>query len=352
MPDRPDLPQVIVARTEARVRDGHLPITRATTLITMPDGKQFELLGGFASPLGWIPMPVFGCALDSGAPRWVCSADFWRQGFTPIVSGDERVNRDIVVLARALGLRRVAVAERRGGDATRVLARAAAVEDAALARQLANIDAMAADPLPPVTDWEVDVVLGNKAALASRADTIMAGVERAAAAGREQESGGRARGQFLARLLAGLPHERFVSLGPRVLAVYAAAEGKHWLWDAEPLLRRLGDLGVGALPYLTDPRALSSRVNRAGVEGLCRVGAGARSAAYPILLMMWNDPRGYDNETAEMLYVAMRRIGATPPPLPNDSRIRFGKIQADWAAVTPQSPPQICTARADWDSRL
>ncbi len=31
--------------------------------------------------VSWLPMPIMGCALNSGAPSWDCDAGFWRNGF-------------------------------------------------------------------------------------------------------------------------------------------------------------------------------------------------------------------------------------------------------------------------------
>lgn len=128
MPEKPKLPQVVVRRKETRDYEGTLPVRRQTTTITMPDGHQFELFGGVAAPLSWIPMPIMGCVLDSGAPSWNCGVGFRRKGFTPIVSGNTRYNRDTIVLAKALGLKPMAIDDRVGGDSKFVLERVAEIE--------------------------------------------------------------------------------------------------------------------------------------------------------------------------------------------------------------------------------
>ncbi|MCV9965124.1 hypothetical protein OIU34_24915 [Pararhizobium sp. BT-229] len=135
MPERPDLPMVVVGREETKDFEKSLPIKRITTTIAMPDGRRFELFGGVASPLSWIPMPIMGCALNSGPPSWDCTAGFWRNGFTPIVSGNTRYSRDSTVLAKALGLKPMAIDDRVGGDSTVVLAKIAEIEEATLPRQ-------------------------------------------------------------------------------------------------------------------------------------------------------------------------------------------------------------------------
>jgi hypothetical protein len=131
MPEKPNLPLVVVGQTETKDFEKSLPITRITTTITMPDGRRFELFGGVAAPLSWIPMPVMGCGLNSGAPSWDCSAGFMRNGYTPIVSGNTRYGRDSMVLAKALALKPMAIVDRVGGDSKFVLARIAEIEKAA-----------------------------------------------------------------------------------------------------------------------------------------------------------------------------------------------------------------------------
>ncbi|WP_299869714.1 hypothetical protein [uncultured Hoeflea sp.] len=128
IPEKPTLPQVVVRRKETRDYEGTLPVRRLTTRITMPDGRQFELFGGVAAPLSWIPMPTIGCVLDSGAPSWNCGVGFGRDDFSPIVSGNTRFTRDTAVLAKALGLRPMAIGDRVGGDSKLILARVEEIE--------------------------------------------------------------------------------------------------------------------------------------------------------------------------------------------------------------------------------
>jgi hypothetical protein len=346
LPERPSVPQVRVVRKEQAGRKWLLPLTQVTTIVTMADGQRFELHGGTASPLSWLPMPVIGCALNSSRPSWDCNWGFWRSGFTPIVSGTTRFGRDSVVLARALGLKPVAIADRRGAASENFLAKIRSADAEALNRQTANIDAMIASPLVEDPNWRTDVFAGHPEVLASRAGAIITGVERAAAVTGKDRSRARESGRILAGLLAKLPDERFTAVGPRILALYGKADDPHWLWDVEPLLRRMGDLGVSALPYLLNPRAIGYRVNDAGIEGLCRVGAAGRDAAQPHLLSMWTYSRDrFDHNRRIELYVAMRRMGITPPPLPGDEHNQFAELQSDWVDITPQSPPSVCVVR-------
>jgi hypothetical protein len=352
MPEKPDVALVRVSRQETKTREGTLPLTRVTTTIQMPDARRFELLGGVAAPLSWWPMPMMGCGLNSGAPSWDCTAGFWRNGFTPVVPGLTRYNRDMTALARTLGLRPVTVDERVGADPGLVLRKIADIEQATLARQLASIDAMIADPLAKLIDWQVGVVANSPEALSSRADAMMTGVERAAAVEGRDRSKAREGGCILARLLAQLPPERIIEFGPRLLALFTRADETHWLWEAEPLIRRIGDLGPDALPHLVNPRASLPSVNAAGVEGLCRVGAPGREVAGPVLAGMWTaSERAFDHTRRTALFVAMRRMGVTPPPVPEEMRKRVTDLEEEWADISPESPPRVCAVYAERQAR-
>jgi hypothetical protein len=339
MPERPELPLLKVHRTQEKVTEGNLPVHRLTTTIADGLGKEVRLLGGTAAPLKWFPLPYAGCFLNSGVPSWDCSAGFMRNGFTPVVSGDTKYRRDEAVLARALGLQPVAPADRKGGDPSNILQKLEEVEENTLKRQLANVDAMAANPLAKVTDWKIDVVANRKDALLSRADAIMAGIERAHGAVGKDRDAARESGRILCRLLASLPPREFADFSPRILPLYAAAEDDHWLWECEQVIRRMAELGRDALLYLAKPQALSPKVNGAGIEALCRMGVDARQVAEPVLLAKWQDTHAYD---LDGLFVAMRRLDIDPPALTGDNQKRDQRLREEWKDISPQSPPQVC----------
>ncbi len=347
MPERPALPQIHIVRKQQTDRKWLLPLRQVTTTVTMPDGQRFELHGGTASPLSWIPMPFIGCFLNSSMAIWDCEWGFWRSDSKPLVSGTTRFDRDSVVLARALGLKPVAIAGRRSTAPGTLLAKIRSAYAEALNRQTMNIDAMIADPLVKDPNYQTDLLASHPEVLASRASAIMTGVERAAAVTGSDQPKARNSGLILVRLLAMLPDDQFTAVGPRILTLYDKADDQHWLWEADPLLRRMGDLGVDALPYLLNPRVFGYRTDDAGIEGVCRVGVAGRVAAQHLLFSMWKSSRdGFDYERRTKLYVAMRRMGITPPPLPEDEHNQFAKLQSDWANITPQSPPSVCDVRA------
>lgn len=345
-PERPTLPIVTVALKEDRSRAATLPVRAVTTRVAMPGGTAYQLRGGTASPLRWLPMPVMGCGLNSGAPSWDCDAGFLRADFTPLVSGS-----DVAALAAALGLKRVAPENRRAADPATVNDLIARAEADALARDIAAFDRVAADPAAKVDSIPFRVLGARPDALDPRADAIMAALEHAAAV--EDRYAARDNGRNLARLLTRLPPDRFRAFGPRVIALYARAdpgEKPHWLWESDDLVNRLGDLGPAALPLLTRPAFGRNPPRLWSVEASCRLGPAARPLA-SLLYEQWAKTRDFDRDERTRLYVAMRRIGLTVPPLTEDKRDQFDKLRENWADITPQSPPRVCAVRAEEQAR-
>jgi hypothetical protein len=352
MPDQPELPIVTIAKEGTSDVEFILPINRITTTITMPNGGKFELLGGMARPLPWIPIPIVACFLKSFESIGTdCTARFNRGETTIIPESDDR-NRSALTLAKALGLKPVAVDNRVATDSKIILAKLSALGGLTLERQWANVDAIIADPVAKIIDWQVQVLVNRPDILDKHADAIVIGLQRAAAVTGNARVSARESGLILARLISELPEESFMARGPRVLPVFAKADDEHWLWEADRLLARLGALGPDALPYLTNPRATINSVTKPGVEGLCRVGAPARAAAEPVLLDLWTHPSLRERDDKLMaIYVAMRRIGITPPPLINDKRDSLVKWQEVWAGISPSSPSRVCSVMKEYKAR-
>jgi hypothetical protein len=253
MPETPDRPQVRVRQVERDISEAMLPVHTIATIIETPNGQRVRTLGGFASPLGWIPMPIFACDLTTGDTEWVtndepgrdCMFGFVRNDFTSIVTDRSGYNGDNQSLARTLGLTRVAASSRLGvkpPESVMALLDLANAERMRL--EIANVEARIADPLTDNTDWDVAVLAADADALAVRADAIMTGVERAAAAGIADQELGAENGRILASLLANLPPGRLKALQPRLSVLYRDASGGHWLWQARDLLERLRAEGM------------------------------------------------------------------------------------------------------------
>lgn len=130
MPEKPSLAVVMLDREDRKETLFGMPITPAITTIHMPDRRHFEIHGGYASPLTWLPFPYAGCGVNSSIPRLECFAGFWRNKSTAILEDEDWLSGDENAIAKALGLRPVAPEERAAGDRERMLEMISSIEDA------------------------------------------------------------------------------------------------------------------------------------------------------------------------------------------------------------------------------
>lgn len=84
-PEDPALPVVTITESKVQRTESLLLQASVTTLtVRAPSGEQVELLTGSATALGWFPMPVFGCGLNSAQPSWDCFYGFMRTERRPL----------------------------------------------------------------------------------------------------------------------------------------------------------------------------------------------------------------------------------------------------------------------------
>ncbi len=353
MPETPPLPMVRVTQSDRHADEGGLSLIRVTTTITGAGGDAVHLRTAYATPLAWVPMPMAGCGLNDMSSRWECTATFVRRDPTPITSGTGRYGSPREILARTLGLRPVPPAERRPADSAVLATTIAAMEEETVAHQLASIDAMITDPVDESAHtWETSAVAARPEALSARAEALVAGLERAAAAVRDDRRAGRRSGLVLAGLIARLPSERLSEFAPRLVALCSLSRENHWFWEAYRLIGRLGDLGSPALPCLIDPRGSHRSIDEARIEGLCRLGPPGRDAAEPELRRLASAATGPRyRDTRAGLYVAMRRLGMAPPAPDAADRAEFADLEREWADVSPTSPPSVCSISEERDAR-
>lgn len=208
---------------------------------------------------------------------------------------------------------------------------------------------MIASPQKRARGLDTRVLLKRPGLLEARADEIMSGIERAAVDSRNGFSAHDA-GRTLATLLLTLPPQKLGGFNKRVFALYAAADHGHWLWDLGPLVAQLGDSGPAAAPYLLHPRALNLQRHLGGVHALCRIGGAGRIHSEPALLQLWERWREVEQQR-DYIYVALRRIGVTPPSSPMRNARGFHRLQEEWADVSPDSPARVCDPEAERRAR-
>ena len=104
-PGHPDRPVVRVIGESSKSVHNRMPVTTQTFRIRdETSGRATSVKSAFAGPLKRFPMPVMGCALNSGGGSWDCFAGFMRDSVNPIVPVGRKYRGGTVVVAKALGL--------------------------------------------------------------------------------------------------------------------------------------------------------------------------------------------------------------------------------------------------------
>ncbi|RUW45440.1 hypothetical protein EOA32_34095 [Mesorhizobium sp. M1A.F.Ca.ET.072.01.1.1] len=214
-PEDPILPVALVRRSESNRIVSGLPVTDIVTTVALPDGSVFSLSGGHAAPLGWIPKLVMGCALNSAAPSWDCTAGFVRDRFTQLNDTDLRYGSDDIVLARALGLKPVAPSDRQAGDPKQVRADTAAALKRVLDEQTANLDRALRDPGAQIGSVPFPALRGRMDIILPRLDAMVLTVER----GVELRHNARSNAQQIFHLIMQAPADEIAPYRARLEAL-------------------------------------------------------------------------------------------------------------------------------------
>jgi hypothetical protein len=71
-----------------------------------------------------------------------------------------------------------------------------------------------------------------------------------------------------------------------------------------------------------------------------------------VIAALWTRSRdGADRDTRAAIFVAMRRIGGSLPPLPEDKNNQLASLQAEWSDISPRSPYRVCAISAERQAR-
>jgi hypothetical protein len=240
MPAKPSEPIVEVSTTHTETSINGLPVRLARTVITIPDGGEFVLRGGTASPYPWFPRLILGCALNSANPSWDCFQVFSRDTFKPIVSSKTKFGGDTRLLAKALGLKYTGSHGRRSIDRAIVEPQLQRAVDLQLQRDIADLQEALANPAANLTVHSIKVLQRSPEVLLSLAPLLVDGIVRAAEIS-DNPYRYREKGKTLALLFGRLPHEVQDKYSDEMALIYRRADeandGRHWLYEADPLLR-------------------------------------------------------------------------------------------------------------------
>lgn len=351
MPEDPSRPALHIAATREAQKSGLLPHRLTTTTISDGLGGMALLTTGHAEILGWLPMPVMGCALNSGAPSWDCFFGYHREavglgGAGAYGRATHAAIADVLKLTEQNSASLSAAAAEGRNEVEQALANS---ESARYERALANLDAAINGPDRRLTVHDVSGLIGNPKVTLSRGRALGAAIARYVAGPEPRFETAR----VMQSILAYFPPPDFADIARPLLPVLVPfVEQGDWV-VADDFAIRLGDLGPEALPLL-NTLAFSKNKSSPAVDvyGICRIGPDAASAGERLLALLpageTAGRRASDLETA--VYVALKRLGRTdliereataPPPR------RFEDIHADILKrdIGPESPRSACTGR-------
>jgi hypothetical protein len=357
LPEDVDRPAIQVAAKSENLKSFWLSakITRVT--LTAPDGRIARLRAGYTAPYAWLPMPVIGCGLNSGAASWDCFADFWRGKTRGLGAPATYGGATITVTAKALGLQSRPALERYDT----IAAAGAPTLDNAVGRSerrsLDNLEAVLANPALRATVHDLNGLAEQPGVLVARADRILS----AMSAGYSAKGGLSETGRNMQRLLAALPAADFQRIGPALIEAIErgwaqSSTGKRHTSDPVDgfLATRLGDLGQQALPLLMRlTHRNTHRPDSAAIYGICRIGPAAVSFADQLVAMS-SALRRHD-DAFQAIYVTLLRLGRSDfadQMVPADEAefetrgiipVKISRFPALRRAITPASPPTVCS---------
>lgn len=345
MPGKPDKGIVRITEEAGTSRHRRLPVRiRTFTARDETAGTSAAVRSGSAEPLKRFPMPVMGCALNSGAASWDCFAGFMRDT-VPLPLGMPRFSGGAPIVAKLLGLAPsddfAAVAI--GPDRFQPMAERADAE--LVAKELGWLEKVLADPATPIKESGFSHLPKRTEILAPYADRIFAALETLQGSKLYASSNG----VELWRLVAALPEA--------VLGPYRARMAE---WMQPGSMRPWTDQG-GAFSRLdvTDPvqrEIVLTRLERplGDIPGhllpaFCRLGAAAPEDAKRRLLAVWHargkvaagrsGERGYDHV---QLYLVLARMGLKAEAGKVEQRYMGKTFTGIWNEVSPDTPESIC----------
>lgn len=351
-PEDPVRPVVSVSSKRSKVKSWLLPATIDTITLRSPDYRTVELKSGYAAPLPWVPMPVMGCVLNSGAPSWDCFQGFSRLRQQGLGAPGTYGLANIEIVAKALGLTKMSNAELSGKAIAEVPAGLQANVGKRIEISLANLKKIIADPSERLTVHDIKGMRERldlwSALVPAMTETLIRAVDGGA---RTRERAG-----MLQDLLNNLPASDYRPVGERILSALSARPELKRDFVRSTTLERLGELGLAALPVL-EGRLFQrpGRLEKGAVLGLCRIGPPAARLADSIANTAIAPEAKHDRDTIFAVYVTLLRFGR----LELAETVRAGSSLAkDLAAtkigseITSASPSDVCIDRNDWQRRL
>ncbi len=350
VPEDPTRPTLQISSDREEQKSWLLPHMLDTTILSDGLGGMATLVTGHAQVLGWLPKPVMGCALNSGAPSWDCFYGFFRSHVGLGGEGTFGVAARTAI-AEVLNLKEVDVAALSAAAAREqdsVERGMAAALRGRLDHALSNLDAAIDGTDRRLIIHDVSGLIGSPGATLSRGQAMGTAIARDVAGPRARFETAR----VMQSILAYFPRADFDAIARPLLPVLLEPVRRQDWVVASDFATRLGDLGGDALPVLEALAFEQKKLPQTDVIfGFCR--AGRDAAAYGERLLERvavgeKARRSRDFNTA--IYVTLKRMGradlieaaATAAPPGRFEDLPEAVLERE---IGPDSPPSACTGR-------
>jgi hypothetical protein len=231
MPEVPPAPSLMVSITPRNTAVGGMPVEYSDstfefsrtaeekqrdeqaafgTSAPIKQNPKYKLRDGFASPLGWFPMPVIAYNGMYGQNRPAFS--FRRSSYIPLNTEAGQFTSGTVTMARLLGLKRLSPNVRRAGASADMRAKIIASEQATALDETARLDRV-------MENMQSDVGSAPFNSLQQRMDIILPRLDRivnAVEVGLAEQRQGFVNAQQLFQLLKRVPEDKIAPYRARI----------------------------------------------------------------------------------------------------------------------------------------
>ncbi|MBK9010748.1 hypothetical protein [Novosphingobium sp.] len=349
-PASPDRPVLTIVSDRTSEHRGFLPLQTAQfTLRDETTGETSEIKSISAALLMPFPMPVIGCALNSGAPSWECSAGFirGRNRALPAFGADQPAPDLLKLIASGLRLEPSGDRAARALDANVISRLTEAADRKLIEKELALLEAMLADPLGNHRDWFHH--------LPNRPEVVAPMAERIfAALGTLQQSDLRHSevGRNLWRLAAVLPDAGLAPYRSSLVEWLDPARAKPWTETSNAIYARLdGAITAERAILLHRLETRKGDLQTSLLPSFCRMGDAAPDEVKQRLLGLWKarapdpaKPKAERGQGDVRLYFTLARLGLKQQAGEVVQRYYGPTFAAIWSDVTPQSHQDLCDA--------
>ncbi len=351
-PEDPARPAVVASSKRTKLNGWLLPATIDTLTLRGVDGRSTEFKTGFAATLPWLPMPVMGCALNSGAPSWDCFQGFFRLPKKGLGAPGRYGTSNIPIVANALGLKKITNAQLHAKAVGTLPPALQANAGKRIDISIANLKRIIANPAERLT---VHNIRGMKTRPDLWSDEIPAmtlTLERAFDGGHAT----RERAGILQDLLNQLSPAVYRPVGEKILSALIARPKLKSDFIRSDTLIRMGELGPAALPILEERLFIrKSRLNFGAVLGLCKIGSPAARLAEALSTAALAPKSRSGRDKLFAVYVTLLRFGRADlaENVRSESRLSKDRTAVKVSKlVTSASPSDVCISRNKWQKRL